>query len=50
MEIFVTLPVLMKVFSIVNLKDRPLEVKETLLPRKCLFASERHLHPQATQK
>jgi hypothetical protein len=32
-------------------KDRPQEVKETLLlPRKCLFASERHLHPQAMQK
>jgi hypothetical protein len=34
-----------------DLKDRPQEVKETLLlPRKCLFASERHLHPQAMQK
>jgi hypothetical protein len=29
-----------------GLKDRPEEVKETLLlPRKCLFASERHLLP-----
>jgi hypothetical protein len=34
-----------------DLKGRPWEVKETLLlPRKCLFASERHLHPQAMQK
>jgi hypothetical protein len=34
-----------------DLKDRPQEVKETLLlPRKCLFASERHLCPQAMQK
>jgi hypothetical protein len=34
-----------------NLKDRPQEVKETLLlSRKGLFASERHLCPQAMQK
>jgi hypothetical protein len=33
-----------------DLKDRPQEVKETLLPRKCLFASESHLHLQAMQK
>jgi hypothetical protein len=33
-----------------DLKDRPQKVKETLLPRKCLFAYERHLHPQAMQK
>jgi hypothetical protein len=34
-----------------DLKDRPREVKETLLlPRKCLFATERHLRPQAMQK
>jgi hypothetical protein len=34
-----------------NLKDRPQEVKEILLlPRKHLFASERHLGPQARQK
>jgi hypothetical protein len=34
-----------------DLKDRPQEVKETLLlPRKRLFASERHLCPQAMQK
>jgi hypothetical protein len=34
-----------------DLKDRPQEVKETLLlPRKGLFASERHLCPQAMQK
>jgi hypothetical protein len=34
-----------------DLKDRPQEVKETLLlPRKCLFCSERHLRPQAVQK
>jgi hypothetical protein len=33
------------------LKDRSREVKETLLlPRKCLFASERHLRHQAMQK
>jgi hypothetical protein len=31
-----------------DLKDRPREV-ETLLPRKCLFASERHLCHQAMQ-
>jgi hypothetical protein len=32
-------------------KDRPWEVKETLLlPRKLLFAYERHLCPQAMQK
>jgi hypothetical protein len=30
------------------MKDGPQEVKETLfLSRKCLFASERHLRPQA---
>jgi hypothetical protein len=34
-----------------DLKDRPQEVKETLLlPRKHLFASERYLRPQAMQK
>jgi hypothetical protein len=34
-----------------DLKDRPQEVKETLLlPKTSLFASERHLHPQAIQK
>jgi hypothetical protein len=34
-----------------DLKDRLQEVKETLLlPRKCLYASERHLYPQAMQK
>jgi hypothetical protein len=34
-----------------GVKDRPQEVKETLLlPRKCLFASERHLRLQAMQK
>jgi hypothetical protein len=34
-----------------DLKDRLQEVKETLLlPRKCLFASERHLCSQAVQK
>jgi hypothetical protein len=34
-----------------DLKDRPREVKETLLlPRKCPFASERHPRPQAMQK
>jgi hypothetical protein len=34
-----------------DLKDRLQEVKETLLlPRKCLFASERHLCPQTMQK
>jgi hypothetical protein len=34
-----------------DLKDRPQEVTETLLlPRKRLFASERHLCPQAIQK
>jgi hypothetical protein len=33
-----------------GLKDRPQEVKETLLlPRKCLFTSERHLCHQAMQ-
>jgi hypothetical protein len=33
------------------LKDRPQEVKETLLlPRKHPSASERHLHPQAIHK
>jgi hypothetical protein len=34
-----------------DLKDRPQEIKETLLlPRKRVFASERHLCPQAVQK
>jgi hypothetical protein len=34
-----------------DLKDRLQKVKETLLlPRKCLFASERHLCPQTMQK
>jgi hypothetical protein len=33
-----------------RLKNRPWEVKETLLPGKCPFASERHLCPQAMQK
>jgi hypothetical protein len=33
-----------------HLKDRLREVKETLLPRKCPSASERHLSPQAMQK
>jgi hypothetical protein len=34
-----------------DLKDRPLEVKETLLlPGECLYASERHLRPQAMHK
>jgi hypothetical protein len=34
-----------------DLKDRPQEVKETLLlPKKHLFAPESHLHPQAMQK
>jgi hypothetical protein len=35
----------------VDLKDILQEVKETLLlPRKYLFASERHLQPQVMQK
>jgi hypothetical protein len=34
----------------VLLKDRPQEVKETLLPRKCPSASERYLCPQAMHK
>jgi hypothetical protein len=34
-----------------DLKDILQEVKKTLLlPRKHLFASERHVHPQAMQK
>jgi hypothetical protein len=34
-----------------DLKNILQEVKETLLlPRKCMFASERHLCPQAMQK
>jgi hypothetical protein len=33
-----------------DLKDRPWEVKETLLHRECPTASERYLHPQAMQK
>jgi hypothetical protein len=33
-----------------DLKDRPGEVKGTLLPRECPSASERHLRPQAMQK
>jgi hypothetical protein len=37
-------------YDVEGLKDRPQEVKETLLPRKLLFASERHLCPQAMQK
>jgi hypothetical protein len=33
-----------------GLEGQTEEVKETLLPRKFLFASERHLCPQAMQK
>jgi hypothetical protein len=45
------LGLLIIVLRIKNLKDIPREVKETLLlPRKCPFASERHLCPQVMQK
>jgi hypothetical protein len=33
-----------------EVKDGLQEVQETLLPRKCPSASERHLHPQVIHK
>jgi hypothetical protein len=33
-----------------DLKDGLQDVKETLLPRKCLSEFEKHLHPQAIHR